>query len=113
MPGRARARKRRFFVKNEKKSVARIKNDFVAQVCFRTASAVPLGLLAKAEKAAFLKDIKAHVTAKHEHRAVSLWARVGDRQAGLTGMYVQGFGPQLEDVRHCDAHHDWNDWKVP
>ena len=60
--------------------VARIKNDLVAQVIFSTASAVPLGLLAKAEKAAFLKDIKAHVTAKHEHRAVSLWdeSRVWD-----------------------------------
>ena len=42
--------------------------------------AVPLGLLAEAEKAAFLKDVKAHVTAKHVHRAVSLWdeSRVWD-----------------------------------
>jgi len=28
---------------------------------------------AEAEKAAFLKDVKAHVTAKHVYRAVSLW----------------------------------------
>ena len=32
-----------------------------------------LGILAEAEKAAFLKDIKAHVAAKHVDRAVSLW----------------------------------------
>ena len=28
---------------------------------------------AKAEKAAFLQDVMAHVTAKHAHQAVSLW----------------------------------------
>ena len=35
----------------------------------------PLGLLAKgkAEKAAFLQDVMAHVTAKHAHQAVPLW----------------------------------------
>ena len=39
-----------------------------------------IGLLAKAQKAAFLKDVMAHVTAKQEHQAVSLWdeTRVGD-----------------------------------
>ena len=43
-------------------------------------NAVPLGLLAEAEKAAFLKDIKAHVTTKHARRPVSLWdeSRVWD-----------------------------------
>ena len=34
---------------------------------------MPLGLLAKAEKAAFLQGVMAHVTAKHAHQAVSLW----------------------------------------
>ena len=43
-------------------------------------NAAPLGLLAEAEKAAFLKDMKAHVTTKHARRAVSLWdeSRVWD-----------------------------------
>ena len=43
-------------------------------------TAAPLGLLAEAEKAAFLKDLKAHVTTKHARRAVSLWdeSRVWD-----------------------------------
>ena len=59
---------------------ANISNNFTAKVTFTTATAVPLGLLAEAEKAAFLKDIKAHVTAKHAYRAVSLWdeSRVWD-----------------------------------
>ena len=41
---------------------------------------MPLGLLAEAEKAAFLKDVKAHVTVKHVYRAESLWneSRVWD-----------------------------------
>ena len=45
---------------------------------------MPLGLLAEAERAAFLKDVKAlvkaHVTAKHVRRTVSLWdeSRVWD-----------------------------------
>ena len=34
---------------------------------------MPLVLLAKAEKAAFLQDVMAHVRAKHAHQAVSLW----------------------------------------
>ena len=60
--------------------IAHVENDYVAKVRFVDGGAVPLGLLAEAEKAAFLKDVKAHVTAKHVHRAVSLWdeSRVWD-----------------------------------
>ena len=44
-------------------------------------TAVPAELLARAEKAAYLKDVKAHVTTRQAHeRAVSLWdeSRVWD-----------------------------------
>ena len=60
--------------------VAQVGNDSVAKIRFVDGGAVPLGLLAEAEKAAFLKDVKAHVTAKHVCRAVSLWdeSRVWD-----------------------------------
>ena len=60
--------------------IAHVENDYVAKIRFVDGGAVPLGLLAEAEKAAFLKDVKAHVTAKHVHRAVSLWdeSRVWD-----------------------------------
>ena len=59
---------------------ARIARDFTSRVRFATMNAAPLGLLAEAEKAAFLKDIKAHVTTKRARRAVSLWdeSRVWD-----------------------------------
>ena len=39
---------------------ARIARDFTSRVRFATMTAAPLGLLAEAEKAAFLKDLKAH-----------------------------------------------------
>ena len=60
--------------------IAHVENDYVAKIRFADGGAVPLGLLAEAEKAAFLKDVKAHVTAKHVRRAVSLWdeSRVWD-----------------------------------
>ena len=59
---------------------AKIARDFTSRVRFTTVTAAPLGLLAEAEKAAFLKDLKAHVTTKHARRAVSLWdeSRVWD-----------------------------------
>ena len=60
--------------------IAHVENDYVGKIRLVDGGAVPLGLLAEAEKAAFLKDVKAHVTAKHVHRAVSLWdeSRVWD-----------------------------------
>jgi len=60
--------------------IAHVENDYVAKIRFADGGAVPLGLLAEAEKAAFLKDVKAHVAAKHVRRAVSLWdeSRVWD-----------------------------------
>ena len=60
--------------------IAHVENDCVAKIRFADGGAVPLGLLAEAEKAAFLKDVKAHVTVKHVYRAVSLWneSRVWD-----------------------------------
>ena len=60
--------------------LAHVENAYVAKIRFVDGGAVPLGLLAEVERAAFLKDVKAHVTAKHVHRAVSLWdeSRVWD-----------------------------------
>ena len=53
--------------------IAHVEKDYVAVIRFAEEGAMPLVLLAKAEKAAFLQDVMAHVTAKHAHQAVSLW----------------------------------------
>ena len=51
-------------------------------------NAAPLGLLAEAEKAAFLKDIKAHVTTKHARRAPVSLCRDESR------VWTVGLGPR-------------------
>ena len=54
--------------------IVHVKKDCVAVIRFADEGAMPpLGLLAKAEKAAFPQDVMAHITAKHADQAVSLW----------------------------------------
>ena len=44
--------------------IAHVENDYVAKIRFVDGGSVPLGLLAEAERATFLKHVKAHVTVK-------------------------------------------------